>query len=85
MSNIRRLKDGNDLLKIRIKVFRGKKTLRMKYHQNSLKEDYLKTIDEIPLDAEIDVLFSIGKGFIFKKDGEDTYSLNLYVEEVLVR
>ena len=84
ISNIRKLKDNNDLLRIKINVFRNRKNVKMNYSKDCLKEDYLKTIDELTLDAKINVKFSIGSGYIFQADGEQKFGLNITVDEVTI-
>lgn len=84
ISNIRRLKDGHDLLRLRVKVFKNRKTVKMSYGPDCPKEDYLKTIDEIPLDAKISVKISIGAAYKFFADGTEKLGLNLYVDEVTI-
>jgi len=84
ISNIRKLKDNNDILRISIKTFKNNKFTKIKYEKNCLKEDYLKTLDELTLDAKIHVKFSIGKGYTFKIDGEDKFGLNIFLDEVTI-
>ncbi len=83
-SNIRMLKDGNYLLRIRINVFKNRKLVKMNYGKNCLKEDYLKSIDELHLDSKIHVKISIGSGYIFKIDNLDHFGLNITVDEVTI-
>ena len=84
ISNLRRLKDGNDILRIRINVFKGRKLVKMNYDKKCEKEDYLKSIDELPLDARINVKFSIKNGYIFQIDNENKFGLNITVDEVTI-
>ncbi len=84
ISNLRRLKDDNYLLRIKINVFKGRKLVKMNYSKKCLKEDYLKTIDELTLDAKINVRFSIGKGYIFQADGVSSFGLNLILDEITI-
>ena len=84
ISNIRRLKDGNDILRIRINVFKGRKLVKMNYDNKCDKEDYLKNIDELHLDSKINVKFSIKNGYVFKIDDENKFGLNITVDEVTI-
>jgi len=84
VSNIRKLKDGKDILRIRIKTFKNRKLIKMNYDKKSNKEDYLMTIDELHIDTKINVKFSIGNGYIFQIDGENKFGLNITVDEVTI-
>ena len=84
VSNIRELKDGNCILRIRIKSYKGRKTVKMNYSKNCFKEDYLKSIDDLTLDAEIGVKFSIGNGYTFQSDGETKFGLGINVDEITI-
>jgi len=84
ISNIRKLKDNNDLLRIKIKTFKNKTFTKINYDKNCLKEDYLKTLDELTLDAKIHTKISIGKGYTFQVDGETKSGLNIQLEEVTI-
>lgn len=84
ISNIRKLKDGSDLLRIKIKVFKNRKIVKMNYDKKCLKEDYLKSIDDLTLDAEINAKISIGSGYTFQADGETKFGLNLTLDEVTI-
>ena len=84
VSNIRKLKDGKDILRVRIKTFKNRKLIKMNYDKKSNKEDYLMTIDELHIDTKINVKFSIGNGYIFQIDGENKFGLNITVDEVTI-
>lgn len=84
ISNIRKIKDGNDLLRIRINVFKNRMKVKMNYDKNCLKEDYLKSIDELTLDAKIHVKFAIGSPYTFQADGETKSGLNIILDEVTI-
>lgn len=84
ISNIRKLKDNNDLLRIKINNYKGRKLVKMSYSKNCLKEDYLKTIDDLTLDAKINVKFTIGKGYTFQADGVLSFGLNLILDEITI-
>lgn len=84
VSNIRKLKDGNDILRIRINVYKGRKLVKMNYDKNCLKEDYLSTIDDLFLDSKINVKFSIKNGYLFQINSETKFGLNITLDEITI-
>ena len=84
ISSLKELKDGQILLRIRIKIFRGRMNVKMNYHKNGDKEDYLKTLEDIgPLD-KLNVRFSLGDSYIFNWEGKSRLGINIYLEEVVI-
>jgi len=85
ISNVRSLKDGNSLLRIRILNFKGRNNIKMKYDKNCEKENYLKDIEELSYDCIVNVRFKIGKGYKFIANQKPSFGLNIYVDEVTVK
>jgi hypothetical protein len=84
ISSLKELKDGQILLRIRVKVFRGRMNVKMNYAQGGNKEDYLKTLEDIgPLD-KLNVRFSLGDSYVFNWEGSSRLGINIYLEEVVI-
>ena len=84
ISSLKELKDGQILLRIRVKVFRNRINVKMNYHKNGAKEDYLKTLEDIgPLD-KLNVRFSLGDSYVFNWEGKSRLGINIYLEEVVI-
>jgi hypothetical protein len=84
ISSLKDLKDGQILLRIRVKVFRGRMNVKMNYDKNGAKEDYLKTLEDIgPLD-KLNVRFSLGDSYVFNWEGSSRLGINIYLEEVVI-
>jgi len=84
ISSLKLLKDDKLLLRIRIKVFRGRMNVKMNYKIGGDKEDYLKTLDDIgPLD-KLNVRFSLGDSYVFNWEGQSRLGINIYLEEVVI-
>jgi len=84
ISSLKLLKDDKLLLRIRIKVFKGRMNVKMNYKIGGDKEDYLKTLDDIgPLD-KLNVRFSLGDSYIFNWEGQSRLGINIYLEEVVI-
>jgi len=82
VSSLRQLKDKSWLLRLRIKVFKGKMAVKMDYKKDT--NCYLNTIDEISSTDRIDVRISLGDGYVFNWEGQRRLGINLYLEEVVV-
>ena len=79
ISSLKLLKDDKLLLRIRIKVFKGRMNVKMNYKIGGDKEDYLKTLDDIgPLD-KLNVRFSLGDSYIFNWEGQSRLGINIYL------
>lgn len=85
ISNVRALKDGNSLLKIRINYFKGRDNIKMNYEPSCPKESYLSSVDDIKPENKINVKFSIGKPYSFMANGAKSFGLNIYVSEITIR
>ena len=84
ISSLKLLKDDKLLLRIRIKVFKGRMNVKMNYKIGGDKEDYLKTLDDIgPLD-KLNVRFSLGDSYVFNWEGQSRLGINIYLEEVVI-
>ena len=84
ISSLKELKDNQILLRIRVKVFRGRMNVKMNYNMGGDKEDYLKTLEDIgPLD-KLNVRFSLGDSYVFNWEGSSRLGLNIYLEEVVI-
>lgn len=82
VSSLKEFKNGKFLLRIRVKVFRGRMAVKMGYEGKN--EDYLKTIDEIDSDHNLNIRFSLGDGYIFNWEGESRLGINIYLEEIVI-
>lgn len=82
ISSLKEFKNGNFLLRIRVKVFRGRISVKMGYEGSN--DDYLKTLDEIDSENKLNVRFSLGDGYIFNWEGESRLGINIYLEEVVI-
>lgn len=84
ISSLKELKDNQILLRIRMKVFRGRVNVKMNYRMGGDKDDYLKTLEDIgPLD-KLNVRFSLGDSYVFNWEGCSRLGLNIYLEEVVI-
>ena len=84
ISSLKELKDNQILLRIRMKVFRGRINVKMNYDKGGNKEDYLKTLEDIgPLD-KLNVRFSLGDSYVFNWEGTSRLGINIYLEEVVI-
>ena len=84
ISSLKELKDNQILLRIRVKVFRGRMNVKMNYATGGAKEDYLKTLEDIgPLD-KLNVRFSLGDSYVFNWEGTSRLGINIYLEEVVI-
>jgi len=84
VSSIRPLKDGTDLLRLRIKNYKGRRLVKMLFAPTCDKDDYLRSVDDLYLYSKINVKFGVGDGYIFQADGTSKFGLNLYVDEVTI-
>lgn len=82
VSSLRQLKDNSWLLRLRVKVFKGKMAVKMKYKDDT--DNYLKSLDEISSADMINVKFSLGDGYIFNWEGTRRLGINIYLDEVVV-
>lgn len=82
ISSLRQLKDKSWLLRLRVKVFKGKMAVKMSYKEDT--ENYLKSLDEISSSDMINVRFSLGDGYIFNWEGTRRLGINIYLDEVVV-
>ena len=82
VSSLRQLKDGDWLLRLRVKYFRSRCMVKMDYRDKT--EQYLKTYDELTSSDELDVQITLGDGFIFNWNGESRVGLNIYLDKVVV-
>ena len=84
ISSLKDLKDNQILLRIRVKVFRGRMNVKMNYRMGGDKEDYLKTLEDIgPLD-KLNIRFSLGDSYVFNWEGPSRLGINIYLEEVVI-
>jgi hypothetical protein len=82
ISSLRQLKDKSWLLRLRVKVFKGKMAVKMTYKEN--EDNYLKSLDEVTSSDMINVRFSLGEGYIFNWEGQRRLGINIYLDEVVV-
>jgi len=82
ISSLRQLKDKSWLLRLRVKVFKGKIAVKMTYKEN--EDNYLKSLDEVTSSDMINVRFSLGDGYIFNWEGQRRLGINIYLDEVVV-
>jgi len=85
MSNVRRLVDGNYLLRIRIAYFKNRNNIKMRYERTCDKDNYLKNVEDLSYDCKVNVKFKIGKGYKFTANDKESFGLNIYVDEVTVK
>jgi hypothetical protein len=85
ISNMRKMNNGTEILRIRINIIRGRKIYKMNYGPNIDKEDYLTGIDKIRIDSIIDVKFKIGKGYTFIANQNLSFGLNIYLDEITLK
>lgn len=82
ISSLRQLKDKSWLLRLRVKVFKGRMAVKMSYKEDG--ENYLKGLDEICSADIINVKFSLGDGYIFNWEGQRRLGINIYLDELVV-
>ena len=84
ISSLKDLKDNQILLRIRVKVFRGRMNVKMNYKIGGDKEDYLKTLEEIGPLEKLNIRFSLGDSYVFNWEGSSRLGINIYLEEVVI-
>ena len=82
VSSLRKLKDGDWLLRLRLKSYRNHYNVKMDYREKT--ENYLKTFEEISSEDRIDTEIKLGGGFLFNWNGESRVGLDIYLEKVVV-